>query len=182
MASRSAALSYSVSNDDYVSENLTTLANHITESGVVDMCWQQDPDRLLWVALGDGTLATLTLERNQEVIGWARHELDGGVVESLASIPGASEDVVFAVVARTINGAAVRYVEKFDRPCLWTAPSPAPAAQALPPGPGWITLKAKRCASTLTAWTTGHHCDRWRGCADAHGQHGADRPCSCWRD
>ena len=108
------ALSYSVSNDDYVSENLTTLANHITESGVVDMCWQQDPDRLLWVALGDGTLATLTLERNQEVIGWARHELDGGVVESLASIPGASEDVVFAVVARTINGAAVRYVEKFD--------------------------------------------------------------------
>lgn len=107
------AMSYQFQVDGYQAPDLTILAEHITLSGVVSMAYQQEPDQLLWLALADGTLVSCTLDRDQQVNGWARHYTDGAV-ESVASIPNGTQDQLWLLVRRTINGVTRRYVEYLD--------------------------------------------------------------------
>jgi hypothetical protein len=58
---------------DYTAEDLTIVSEHITESGVKDITYQQQPDNIIWVVRKDGQLIGLTYERDQKVIGWHRH-------------------------------------------------------------------------------------------------------------
>jgi hypothetical protein len=48
---------------------------------------------------------------DQQVFGWHQHTTDG-TIESVAVIPEDSEDVLYVVVARTIDGRTVRYIER----------------------------------------------------------------------
>lgn len=102
--------SYSWDIDSFVSLDMTLLAEHITESGVVEMDYQQSPYNMLWCVRSDGTIATLTRQIDQQVIGWARQVTDGDF-ESVAIIPNGEEDQVWFVVNRNIDGSDVRYVE-----------------------------------------------------------------------
>lgn len=102
----------------YGAPDLTVLAEHITESGIVGLAYQAEPDSLLYVLRADGVLATCTIDRDQDVIGWARQVTDGAV-ESVAKIPTPDGDQVWVMVRRTINGQTVRNVERFD-PALMT--------------------------------------------------------------
>ncbi|MCF7811452.1 hypothetical protein K9N50_10745 [bacterium] len=104
----------------YISPDLTILAEHITESGVVDMAYQQEPASVLWCVRDDGVLATMTYERTQDVVGWHRQITDDGndLFESIAIITTTGEDEVWVSVKRTINGVARRYIEYF-KPWGW---------------------------------------------------------------
>ena len=101
--------------DGFSSVDITTLAEHITETGVVWMAYQQEPDFLLWGVRADGKFVSCTLDRDQQpsVVAWSLHETDG-VVECVASIPADDADQVWAIVRRTINGSTVRYIERLD--------------------------------------------------------------------
>ena len=66
-------------------------------------------------------LACLTYQRSENVIAWSRHIFGGvfgsgkAVCESVASISGVlTEDEVWVIVKRTINGATKRFVECFS--------------------------------------------------------------------
>lgn len=109
-------LAYQLQVDGYRAGDLTILSEHITKGGITQIAYQQEPDSIIWAVRSDGTLLGVTYERDQDVVGWHRHQLGGsGVVESVAVIPGASgSDEVWMVVRRTINGATVRYVELMD--------------------------------------------------------------------
>ncbi|QDP53083.1 MAG: hypothetical protein Unbinned2350contig1001_8 [Prokaryotic dsDNA virus sp.] len=111
-------LSYNLNIDQYQAQDMTLLAEHITEGGVLEMAYQQEPDSILWCARNDGTLLGFTYARAEEVVGWHRHILGGAfssgqaVVESVATIPtDANEDELYLIVKRTINGTTRRYVE-----------------------------------------------------------------------
>lgn len=112
------SLSYSFQSDAYAAPNLTLLSEHITESGVVDMAYQQEPDSIIWCVLYDGTLLSLTYLQDQEVMGWAKHTTQG-FFESVAVIPSDGIDQAWFTVQRVVNGVAKRYVEYFD-PSLCT--------------------------------------------------------------
>jgi hypothetical protein len=107
------SIRYDASDEDFDAEDMTVLSEHITGPGVVDMAWQQEPDAVLWCVRSDGVLATLTLSKKQDVAAWARQVTDGAV-ESVAKIPVAGGEQVWCVVRRTVGGATVRYVERFD--------------------------------------------------------------------
>lgn len=98
--------------DKYVAPDMTILAEHITESGIVAIAYQQQPDSILWCVRADGELAGMTYERDQDVVGWHRHVTDGQF-ESISIIPGTDEDEIAVVVQRLINGNVVRYIEIF---------------------------------------------------------------------
>lgn len=108
------AMAYKFENDAYGAPDLSVLAEHATESGVVDMAYQQEPESVMWLVRGDGVMATVTIDRDQDVVGWAR-QITNGVFESVASIPVADGEEVWALVRRTVGGSTVRYVERFDR-------------------------------------------------------------------
>jgi hypothetical protein len=105
-------LIYTWASESWVSNDITALAEHTTRTGIVENAYQRVPDAILWFVRGDGQLVSMTYEREQQVVGFARHITDG-VVESVATINGTNaEDEVWLLVRRTINGAAVRYVER----------------------------------------------------------------------
>lgn len=99
--------------DKWGAPDLSVLSEHLTETGIIDMCWQQEPDSIIWLVRADGKLASVTYDRDQEVTAWALHDV-GGVVESIACIPTATADQVWLVVRRTIDGATMRYIERMS--------------------------------------------------------------------
>lgn len=107
-------LAYSFESDGYDSNDLSIFAEHLFSGySVVSWCYQQEPDSILWVVRSDGKLIGLTYVPEQNVWAWHLHDV-GGEVEAISSAPGVSEDEVYIVVKRIINGSAVRYVERFS--------------------------------------------------------------------
>lgn len=106
-------MSYRYETDRYQSPDVSVLSDHLLASGVVELVFQQEPHPLLWAALGDGTLAVCTFDRDQEVVAWTPQDV-GGFVESVCVIPTATAEQVWLLVRRTINGAPVRYLETID--------------------------------------------------------------------
>lgn len=100
----------------YVSPDLTALSEHITLGGITCIAHQKNPDDIVWCVRDDGSLLSMTYEREQDVVAWARHIIGGTsvVVESVSVIPGTDEDEVWITVARTINGSTARYVEQLQ--------------------------------------------------------------------
>ncbi|MFW2152816.1 carbohydrate-binding protein [Acinetobacter gyllenbergii] len=82
------ALSYRYEVDGLVSPEISALASHIGENnqGINEICYQQEPESLVWCVLGNGKVATITFNRDQEVIAWAQHEF-GGSALSICSLP-----------------------------------------------------------------------------------------------
>jgi hypothetical protein len=107
-------LAYSFESDGYDSVDLSIFATHLFDDyTIVDWCYQQEPWSVLWVVRSDGKLLGLTYMKEQEVWAWHMHDV-GGVVESISSAPGLTEDEVYMIVRRNINGNDVRYIEKLS--------------------------------------------------------------------
>lgn len=107
------AMSYRAEIESFSAEDVTILSEHITESGIVDMAFQQEPYSILWLVRGDGQMATLTLDRVQDVTGWSRQVTDGNF-ETVATIPQGDYDQVWTIIKREINGQVKRYIEYFN--------------------------------------------------------------------
>lgn len=108
------SLGYEFSSDTYEGQDLTLTASHLFfGKTIVDWAYQKVPFRCVWIVLDDGGLVGLTYLPDQEVVGWHRHDTDG-LFESVCCVPEGSEDAVYVVVKRQINGVWKRYVERFN--------------------------------------------------------------------
>jgi hypothetical protein len=107
------AMGYRYDEDGYAAGDLTTLAEHITETGIAEVAFQQEPDPVAWVRLNNGRLVSLTLDRALDIIAWNRHEI-GGAVESVAVLPFEETEQVWLIVRRSVNGSTVRYIERLQ--------------------------------------------------------------------
>lgn len=116
---------YTYDQEKFVSADLTLLAEHVTEGGVVSMALQQEPIPVLWCVTGLGKLVALTYARDQQVTGWHRHPIDG-FVESVTTLHGKAgqDDELWIIVRRTIGEDEVRFVERLS-PFQWTAKADA---------------------------------------------------------
>lgn len=103
-------LSYQFEVDGYKAPDLAILSEHITESGILGLSYQQNPLSIVWSYRADGKFLGMTYLREQDVVGWHIHETDGEV-ESMVTIPGDGYVELWAIVKRTVDSATVRYVE-----------------------------------------------------------------------
>ena len=104
--------------DGFVAPDVTLISEHITENGLDEIVYQQEPFSIVWSVRGDGQLACMTYKPEEKVIGWSRQIVGGvfgtgnAVVERIAVIPGdLDEDEIYLVVKRTINSGTKRYIE-----------------------------------------------------------------------
>lgn len=97
---------------DSVAPDLALLAEHLTDAGIVQLDYARTPDPVLYAVMGNGQLATMAYNREQNINAWSRY-FTLGAFESLAVIYGSPSDVVYTIINRTINGATKRYVEVF---------------------------------------------------------------------
>jgi hypothetical protein len=118
-----------VNTSGYQAPDLTILAEHITENGLTQFAFQQEPDSIVWAIRKDGVLLGMTYRREENVVAWHKHKLGGtytgthesfssatyahGMVESIATLPTDSgEDELYMIVKRTINSQTKRYIER----------------------------------------------------------------------
>jgi hypothetical protein len=95
--------SYTDLQQAYQANDLALIARHLIQTPV-SMAYDS-VRRLLHLAMADGSLATLTLYRAEEVTGWTRQET-AGAFRSIAE----TEGTVYAVVER----AGTQRLERFD--------------------------------------------------------------------
>ncbi len=116
------SLAYSLGRDNYVSEDLSILAENLLSSGLTELSYQADPHSMVWCVSPTDDMPVLTYDREQKIFAWGRVRIGGSFdtgaaqIESIATVPSPSgtRDQVWAVVKRTINSATKRYVEVFE--------------------------------------------------------------------
>ena len=101
---------YALDVDNFQANEATAFSEHISESGIRDMAYQQSPFNILWCVREDGKLACFTRQIEQKVAAWTLHDTQGEY-QSVAVIPAATYDEVWFIVKRTIESTTRRYVE-----------------------------------------------------------------------
>lgn len=98
----------------YNTNDISILAPHLFDGyTVVDMAFSRTSTcPILWVVRSDGVLLGMTYVPGQNVRAWHRHDSDGGLFKSVCCVTEGSEDVLYAVVQRTIGARSVRYIER----------------------------------------------------------------------
>ena len=102
----------------YAAPDITILSEHLTEGGIQEFAYQQEPESIIWARRTDGTLLGLTYRREEEIVAWHKHIIGGAFgsnqakVESIITLPTDSgEDELYMIVKRTISGVTKQYVE-----------------------------------------------------------------------
>ena len=91
---------YDYNSASYTSNDLTLYAKHIFFNREIrEICYQQEPDNLIWCVLDDGTLAVLTYLAEQNVCAWSRHDTQGKY-RSICTIPNRGYDEIWFAVER----------------------------------------------------------------------------------
>ena len=104
----------------YESPDLTIFADHIAgeaSGGITSIAYQQLPYPTIWASTAEGELISCVYQRDQDVIGWARHPTNG-TVESVSVETGEEQDVVWVTTKRTIDGNVKRFME-YINPTPW---------------------------------------------------------------
>jgi hypothetical protein len=92
--------------------DLTGIVPEIGEPAVTKMVVQRQPDTRVHHLRSDGKVAILIYDKVEEVKCWLLYSTDG-LVEDIVILPGTTEDEVYYVVNRTIDGGTKRYYEKW---------------------------------------------------------------------
>lgn len=94
---------------------LSLISAHLVDDyQIVSWAYQEIPHSVVWIVRDDGKVLSMTYVREQQIVGWAVHEFEGGLAECVCVIPGDTEDEVYFIVNRTIDGRTTRYVEQLN--------------------------------------------------------------------
>lgn len=102
---------YKWESQGYDTNDISIMAPHLfDEYSIVSMTYTRAPYSAAWCVRSDGVLLGCTYVPEHQVIGWHRHDT-AGTFESVSAIPEGSEDALYAIVKRSVDGRDVRYVE-----------------------------------------------------------------------
>ena len=111
------ALKYDLYVNGYQGTNLSVLAEHLFKGRqIVQWVWAEAPFKVVWGVGSDGVLLGMTYLQEQQVLAWHHHDT-AGLFQSIATVPEdlgyGTEDAVYVVVNRTVQGQTVAMVERF---------------------------------------------------------------------
>jgi hypothetical protein len=106
-------LSYDYYTSVYTGADMTIMASHLFFGyQIVDWAYAEEPFKLVWAVRNDGILLTFTYLKDQQVYAWTQGYTTNGLFKAAASVSEGTENAVYFVVQRTINGNTVQYVER----------------------------------------------------------------------
>ncbi len=103
---------YKIDIDGFDVIDISKIADHIAALGIKEVSYQKDPNRLLYAVLNNGAMATVTIDRAENVTGWAKQTTQGSY-DSVATIPVEGTQESWVIVNRNIAGVAKKYIEVF---------------------------------------------------------------------
>jgi hypothetical protein len=178
----------------YEGRDISVFAPHFFEGQdetVSRLAFQENPNSIVWAVMENGDLRGLTYVPEHEVWGWHRHSsgLDAKfrdvavIPEVFTMVPDnatITDDFLYVIVERTVNGSLVKYVERlasrrlsnqiremkfldsglsFNGTNLTTAGYDTAATATLTTGAGWTvndTLTLTMSANTFVAGDVGN--------------------------
>lgn len=126
------SMAYTFEADGYRGSELSIFSGHLVEKNtIVDAAYQKDPNSIVWLVRDDGILLGITYVRDQQIVGWHRHDFDletgvldgstyagGGTafrgIERVCVVPENDESVLYVVIKRSVNGYVKRYIERME--------------------------------------------------------------------
>jgi len=105
-------INYSLEADNYTGDEISIFSNHLFENRRI-VAWDFEPGviPLVWVVFDDGTLASMTYQKEQQMQAWTRHDTRGGLFESLCVVRNlVGKARTYFVVKR----GEARYIEYFS--------------------------------------------------------------------
>jgi hypothetical protein len=102
----------------YTGTDISVLSSHLFYGfSVNEWAWAEEPFKIVWAVRNDGAMLTLTFLKEQDLIAWG-HSDTQGAYKSVATVSETTSagvvDAVYTVVARSINGNSVQYVERIS--------------------------------------------------------------------
>lgn len=138
------ALSYRFEVDGLVSPELSAVAPHIAEQhgGIKEITYQQTPNSVVWMVLGDGKMASITLNRDQEMNAWAMHDFGCNVISVCALPTATGADLCFMLTDRNGSLFLEEMLEDARSDCEFeifagTTKPPALASKLINPMSSW---------------------------------------------
>lgn len=91
---------YDYNSASYTGSDLTLCAKHLFfNQEIREVCYQQEPDNLIWCVLSGGEIATLTYLSEENLCAWTHHDTQG-FFRSVCTIPNRGYDEVWFAVER----------------------------------------------------------------------------------
>lgn len=109
-------MSYVFNVDGYQSPSLSLLSSHLGAQLFQQLEYAAEPHALAFVRRGDGTVAALTYNKEEDVVGWQVFDFNG-IVESMSVIPAqdGTQDALWMIVRRSVGGVSRRFIERMTR-------------------------------------------------------------------
>lgn len=105
-------LAYNWQANGYLTGDLSLRAPHLFDSyEIVDISYAKSPYPVVWFISSNGKMLGLTYVPEQQIGAWHQHDTDGNF-ESVCVLPDSSEDSLYVIVKREINGQTKRYIER----------------------------------------------------------------------
>lgn len=108
------SLEYNRNYQGWMSPDITFKSEHITKAGVRRICYSRDPEKTLWLPVGDGNVIGCNYERTQQLIGFNFHDFNGRVIDGSIIRKDGIDTPVF-IIERSIDGVRRYFVEAMVR-------------------------------------------------------------------
>lgn len=150
-------LSYNFWANIYTGTDLTYLSPHLFLGYKVrEMAWCEEPYRLIWATRNDGILLSLSYFKQQDVMGWARHDTNGQFW-SVCSVTEPPVDALYLCSQRYLPKGNAYLIERMDNR-IWAANEntwcvDAGLTTALPQPAASLTASSSRGAGIPTGIT-----------------------------
>ncbi len=76
------SMQYEWTANNWLSTDLTFMAEHITQGRIKSLTWAQNPRNVMFITLEDGNGVVFSYDRPNGIYGWARYETDGQVIDA----------------------------------------------------------------------------------------------------
>ena len=107
-------LGYNYEAGGYISGDVCLRAPHLFDNlTIVDLAYSKAPSPVVWAVSSSGKMIAMAYVPEQQVGGFSTIETKGSI-ESACVVAEGDEDIVYVEVMRTVNGQAVRFVERMN--------------------------------------------------------------------
>lgn len=107
-------LGYNYEAGGYISGDVCLRAPHLFDNlTIVDLAYSKAPSPVVWAVSSSGKMVAMAYVPEQQVGGFSTIETKGSI-ESACVVAEGDEDIVYVEVMRTVNGQAVRFVERMN--------------------------------------------------------------------
>lgn len=94
--------------------DLTVYASHLFDGyTITELAYTRVPTPIVWARRSDGALLALTYIKEQEIWGWTKCDTDGEF-KNLCSFKDGTEEILYFIVSRTVDGVETKYIEKMN--------------------------------------------------------------------